>query len=266
MKRNAFAIQTRRDQIRERLRESGSVSVGGMSQVFNVSESTIRRDLEIIKDAGAVRIHGGMRLERRESGFEEKRRVSARIKDAVAAEAAGIVKDGQTVFLNAGTTTLALFRLIRDRDICIVTNNVMAVAEPDSMRAELILVGGEYRSRTRSLVGGMAKACLAQVYADLCFLGANGMSLERGLTTALHQEVEVNRAMGEGARRVACLADSSKIGVDAGFVSLPLSMLSDFFTDSGAEPEAMAALRRLGIGVTLAGAGRGWAAPAGGGD
>ncbi len=251
MKRNVFVIQSRRDSIRARIKETGSVSVYEMSRIFDVSESTIRRDLEAIEDKGVIRFHGGMKVNERESVFEEKNVLSADLKDAIAARAAEMIQDGQTIFLNAGTTTLALFRRIKDRDICIVTNNVVTVTEPGPFRAELILVGGHFRARSRSLVGGMAGITLSQAYADLCFLGTNGVSPERGLTTILHQESEVNRIMGERSRKVVCIADSSKLGIDAGFVSLPLDRVSALITDHGADRAVLDKLKRGGVDILL---------------
>lgn len=250
MKRHTVSIQARRDQIRAKLLDAGSVSVTEMSAAFDVSESTIRRDLEAISGNGVARFHGGMKVTSlsRESVFEEKRDRSVDIKAAIAAHIANSIQDGQTVFLNAGTTTLALFREIRDRDICIVTNNIAIVMEAASVKAELLLVGGQYRARSRSLVGGMAALSLSQALADICFLGTNGVSLERGLTTILHQEAEVNRAMAERARKVVCIADSSKMGVDAGFVSLPLDKVSEIVTGNQADPELV---RRIGETGTI---------------
>ena len=253
MKRHAVSIQARRDQIRAKLRDAGSISVCDMSQAFNVSESTIRRDLEALNGHGVIRYHGGMKISGsdRESVFEEKRDRSVGVKADIAARVAESIQDGQTVFLNAGTTTLALFRAIKDRDICIVTNNVAIVMEAASARADLLLVGGQYRSKSRSLVGGMATQSLAQAFADICFLGTNGVSPERGLTTILHQEAEVNRAMAARARRVVCIADSSKIGVDAGFVTLPLDKIDAIVTDDGVDPESLARLEQTGTLVEL---------------
>ncbi len=262
MKKNAYAIQSRREQIRARLKDAGTVSVYEMSRLFAVSESTIRRDLETLNDNGLVRFHGGMKMAGPPPGaspetvFEEKRDRSAGPKAAIALAAAAAIQDGQTVFLNAGTTTLALFRQIKDRNICIVTNNMAIIMEESPMRAELLLVGGEYRSRSRSLVGGMAAFSLSQAYADVCFLGTNGVSLERGLTTILTQEAEVNRAMAARARRIVCLADASKLGVDAGFVSLPLESVASLITDAGSDPEFVDRLRTRGTEVEIAAIGK----------
>lgn len=253
MKRHAVSIQARRDRIREKLRDAGSISVCDMSKVFDVSESTIRRDLEALTGDGIVRFHGGLKISSsaRESVFEEKRDRSVGVKADIAARAAAGIQDGQTVFLNAGTTTLALFREIRNRDICIVTNNIAIVMEAASARADLLLVGGQYREKSRSLVGGMAAQGLSQAFADICFLGTNGVSPERGLTTILHQEAEVNRAMAARAKRVVCIADSSKIGVDAGFVTLPPERIDSIVTDDAAKPELLARLRETGVAVDL---------------
>lgn len=252
MKRDAFAIQSRREKIRALVRESGSVTIYEMSRLFDVSESTIRRDLEMIEGGGVERFHGGLRLNSRERHFEEKAALSADSKAAIALAAAALVRDGQTVFLNAGTTTLALFRELRDREVCVITNNVAVTLEPEPARAEVILVGGQYRYRTRSLVGGMAGRNCDQAYADICFLGANGVSLERGLTTSVHLEADVNRTMGERAGKVVCIADSTKIGVDAGFVSLPLEKVSTLITSGGADAALLERLRKRGIEIITA--------------
>lgn len=252
MKSNFYAVLSRRETIRTWLVESGSLSVFEMSDRLGVSASTIRRDLAAIEDGGMLRIHGGMKIAREERAFEEKNTLSSGIKDAIAERAMAMIEPGQTVFMNGGTTTLALFRKIKDQDICIITNNIATTGEGETGRAELILVGGQYRSKSRSLVGGIAAASLAQAYAQICFLGANGVSPGRGLTTLLHPEAEVNRAMAKRAKRVVCLADGSKIGVDAGFVSLPIDQVSTLVTDSGADPRALELLAKQGVEVILA--------------
>lgn len=257
MKKSLAAVQLRRNEILAQLKTAGSVSVNALSRLFAVSESTIRRDLESLEQEGTERFHGGIKIAREERRFEEKNATSASLKEAIARRAAAMVRDGQTVFLNAGTTTLALYRQLKNRDLCIVTNNVAITADPEPGRAELILVGGQYRAKSRSLVGGLASSGLAQIFAHICFLGANGVSEERGLTTLLLLEAEVNRAMGERAERVVCIADSSKIGVDAGFVSWPMEKLSALITDPGADAALLDRLRRRHIEVVLSGAAEG---------
>lgn len=252
MKNSIDSIQSRREKIVSMLEESGSVSVTEMSRHFAVSESTIRRDFEAIDGEGVVRFHGGVRVNRQERLFEEKNALSTSSKEAIAAAAVGMIRAGQTVFLNAGSTTLALYRLIKDRDICIVTNNAAVLSEPHPAKAELILIGGLYREKSRSVVGGMARSCLEQVYADICFLGTNGVSLERGLTTIIHQEAEVNRVMGERADRLVCIADSSKLGVDAGFVSVPLERVTNLITDRAADEGILEQLRQKNVKVAQA--------------
>ncbi len=245
MKRNAHAIQARRDEIRNRVWNAGSISVFEMSRHFDVSESTIRRDLEAIEDGNVVRFHGGMEKNAKSRDFEEKAIANAAAKEAIAEKAAAMIQNGQTIFMNAGTTTLALFRkiLFLDLEIFVITNNAAAICECDTCRADLMLLGGTYQARSRSLAGGMAIDNLAVAYADICFLGANGVSLERGLTSFVHMDAEIVGAMAARAGKTVCIVDSSKLSVDAGFTALPLTKLTTLITDSGADPVILDKLR-----------------------
>jgi DeoR/GlpR family transcriptional regulator of sugar metabolism len=238
------------------LEKRGTVRVVDLAQAFNVSEITVRRDLDELAREGLVeRFHGGARLVERlgqETLFEDKPRLHAVEKDVIGAVAADFVKDDQTVLLNGGTTSLAILRHLKNRNIRIVTNNAAAPAELGESAAELILLGGQYRNKSRSLYGDLALLALSQVHASLCILGSNGVSARTGLTTSVYAETAINRMMVERCKGdVIVVADGSKIGATSNFAGVPLEQVSVLITDSTADEEELNALRATGLRVIV---------------
>jgi DeoR/GlpR family transcriptional regulator of sugar metabolism len=238
------------------LEKHGSVRVVDLAQAFNVSEITVRRDLDELSREGLIeRFHGGARLLERlgqETLFEDKPMLHALEKDIIGAAAANCVKDDQTVLLNGGTTSLAILRHLKDRNIRIVTNNAAAAAELGDSAAELILLGGQYRHKSRSLYGDLALQALSQVHASLCILGSNGVSARTGLTTSVYAETAINRMMVERCKgEVIVVADGSKIGVTSNFSGVPLDQISTLITDNTADKNELDALRAAGLKLII---------------
>ncbi len=245
----------RRQRLLDQLEARGSLRVSDLAAAFRVTEITIRRDLEeLAKDGLVDRFHGGARLAHtagRESLFVEKGTQHAVEKEAIGAEAATLVKDEDTVLLNAGSTTLAVLRHLRQRNVRIVTNNAAAVELTDAV-GELIVVGGEFRAKSRSLIGDLALQTLSQIHASICILGTNGVSARTGLTTSVHAETAINRMMVERSDgNVVVVADGSKIGVTSSFACLPLVQVRTLITDPSANPEQLAAIRAAGVRVIV---------------
>jgi DeoR/GlpR family transcriptional regulator of sugar metabolism len=252
----------RRQRLLDQLEAKGSLRVADLAATFMVSEITIRRDLDELAEDGLVeRFHGGAQLAqsaRRESLFVEKDTLHAAEKDAIGAQAAALVKDEETVLLNAGSTTLAVLRHLRQRSVRIVTNNAAAAADFLDAAGELIILGGEFRARSRSLIGDLALQALSQVHAAVCILGTNGMSARTGLTTSVYAETAINRLMVERAGgNLMVVADGSKIGVTSNFACVPLLQVRTLITDPSANPEQLAAIRAAGVTVVVAPVGQG---------
>ena len=227
-----------------------------LAAIFKVSEITIRRDLDELAEDGLIeRFHGGAQLAQstgRESLFVEKGTLHAAEKEAIGAGAAALVKDEDTVLLNGGSTTLAVLRHLRQRNVRIVTNNAAAAAEFTDAVGELIIVGGEFRAKSRSLIGDLALLTLAQVHASICILGTNGMSSRTGLTTSVYAEAAINRLMVErSGGNVAVVADGSKVGVTSNFACVPLAQVRTLITDQSADPQQLAAIRAAGVRVIV---------------
>jgi DeoR/GlpR family transcriptional regulator of sugar metabolism len=244
--------------IEELLRERQVVRVSMLSDLFGVSEVTVRRDLEALERRGVLeRTHGGavrsMRMQR-EPGYGEAAASNPEAKRAIGRAAAGFVRPGDTVFLNGGTTTLQVFRHIDADGVSVVTNHVRIAAEAADRGVELMLIGGRVRSASSSAVGPFASAALRQVFATHCFLGVEGIGPRTGLTTPTEVEAEVARLMIEQTRgEVTVVADHTKIGTVADVLIAPLDRVDRLIVDDGVDPELTEPFSALGVEVVTAG-------------
>ncbi|MFW5690110.1 MAG: DeoR/GlpR family DNA-binding transcription regulator [Spirochaetota bacterium] len=247
----------RQRQILQLVDERGVIRVNELSERFDVSVMTIRRDLMVLEEQGLLsRSHGGAvsrRRFQREPYFDQKGRRNRDEKLAIASAAAAMVEPGETILVNSGSTTLELLRMLPEMELRVVTSNAGALSVLRSSSIECIVVGGVYRARSNSFVGGLAIRTLEQVYGGKAFIGVDGLSLDAGLTTPHHQEAEIARAMIQRTRgEVIVLADSSKIGGIAPFVTAPLGAVDVVVTDSGLDEEYRAALEERGIRLVIA--------------
>jgi len=250
--------EERKRRILERVRSGGSVTVQDLSQAFGVSESTIRRDLRELEQEGLLeRTHGGAVAAdptRAEPSYAEKSDQNRAEKMAIARVAAGMVHDGASIILDAGTTTLEVARLLKDRrDLTVVTNSYPIAAElAEAPGVEVIVTGGSVRGTTLALVGPLAERALEQVNVDITFLGTNGIDLERGLTTPTPAEASVKRRMIAAARKVVVVADSTKAGRVAFATVAPVSKMDMLITDRGMDPRLAGELMARGVQVLTA--------------
>lgn len=250
--------EERRRQIAALVASARAVSVTDLAARFGVSESTIRRDLRELEEAGLVeRTHGGAvlpDLRRYEPSFHQKEGERRQEKEAIARVAARLVKDGDTIILDSGTTTLALARLLRGRtNLTVVTNSTVIAAElACAPGVEVVVTGGILKGRTLALVGAQVARFLSQVNVDRVFLGINGIHLEAGLTTPTLAEAETKQAMIRAAREVVVLADHTKLGRVTFAHVASLQEVHRLITDAGAQPQFVQQLREVGLDVQVA--------------
>jgi len=231
-----------------------SVSADELAAEFGVSKITIRRDLDALAADKLVERTRGGALSVSDLGFEEifetKDHTAKREKALIGRFVAERIEPNETVFLNAGSTTLEVMRHLRGKKVRVVTNNAACLLLEPSPEIELILLGGDYRPQSRSLVGGMAIAALQSMYSSVTVLGINGLSLKRGCTTDVQIETSVNRAMIENSSgRVVVVADHSKMNRVSSFLTCPLSRVDMLVTDSATPEPFCAELRALGVAV-----------------
>ncbi|MFQ5858464.1 MAG: DeoR/GlpR family DNA-binding transcription regulator [Anaerolineae bacterium] len=255
---SALIPAERRHRIREMLRAQGTVKVSALSQLFDVSEITIRRDLEHLERDGLLeRTHGGAVLSqrmRREPLYTDKDQLHRAEKQTIGRVAATLVDDGDTLLVNSGSTTLQVIRHLAGRqDVRVITSNMggpFAIHDPGF---EVILVGGTFRSQSNSLVGPLATQSLRQVYGSKAFIGVDGISLKYGLTTPTLPEAEVARTMIERTRGpVIVVADHTKLGVVADFVTTSLDQVDVLVMDRGFDEAYREALEELNIQIVIA--------------
>jgi DeoR/GlpR family transcriptional regulator of sugar metabolism len=203
----------RHAEIMRRVRLSGATSVRDLAGQLGVSPSTIRRDLEVLDRDGTLRrVRGGALADAdADLPFAEVAVVDEHDKEAVAARAALMVRDGDVVLLDIGTTTMRLARRLRGRKVTVVTSSLAVL---DVLRAdpavELLLLGGMVRRPYLSLVGVLTEEALRQVCADRVFLGASGVRPDGQLVDTTLAEVPLKRAMIAAAGQVVLLVDRHK--------------------------------------------------------
>jgi DeoR family transcriptional regulator of aga operon len=249
--------EERRRLIVEILNREGRVLVGALARHFRTSQVTIRKDLEALQAHGRIhRTHGGA-LPARESALEdptlrEKEKLHRKEKLQIAAAAARMVREGQVVILDSGTTTTAIARALRKfENLTIITNAVNIAAELSGSSLEVILTGGTLRKNSFSLVGPIAEETLRRLNADILFLGVDGLDVHYGLSTPNLLEAKVNRCMMEVARIVVAVCDSSKFGRRSLSSIAPLSGVQQLITDRGIPKADLVAVRKMGLEVTL---------------
>ena len=249
--------EERRRAILEILNREGRVLVLDLAKRFATSQVTIRKDLEELHAHGVIhRTHGGA-LPAREGALEdptlrEKEKLHRKEKLRIADAAARLVKEGQVVILDSGTTTTAIARALRHfQNLTIVTNAVNIAAELSGTAVEVILTGGTLRKNSFSLVGPIAEETLHRLNADLLFLGVDGFDVHYGLSTPNLLEAKVNRVMVEVAKRTVAACDSSKFGRRSLSLIMPPTALHEVITDRGAPKSDVTALKKAGIEVTL---------------
>lgn len=257
----------RREIILGELRRNGAVRVAELAAELDVSEMTVRRDLDSLDAAGlAEKVHGGATLRFRhttdEPGFDAKFMLNAPEKESIARTAALAVEAGSSIGLTAGTTTARMaIELAAIADLTVVTNS-MRVAQtfagsPRSDRT-VILTGGE-RTPSEALVGPVAVDSLGSFHLDHVFMGVHGMHERAGFTTPNLLEAETNRAFITAADRVTVLADHAKWGVTGLATITGFDDVDTLVTDAGLADQTIdflsAQVRDLVVVLTSADAG-----------
>ncbi len=240
------------------LEERGRVLVEHLADEFAVSATTIRNDLnELAREGLVVRAHGGAirsGLAALDKALLEKQKLHPEQKAAIARKAASMVQDGQTIILDAGSTTAELARALKSkRNLTVITHALHIAWELcDAPGIEVILTGGTLRQSARSMVGPLAEATLQRLTAEIAFIGVDGIDPEFGFTTPVLAEASLNQQMIRISREVVVVADSSKFGQRSLAVVCKPRDVKKVITDSGVSPEHRRALELLGVEVLLA--------------
>ena len=228
----------RQQAILGRARSEGRVDVNALAEAFDVTAETIRRDLTGLERRGVLRrVHGGaIPVERLsiELPVNERFDINAVEKERIAKAALEQLPDGGSIIIDAGTTTVRFAEMLPlERSFTVVTHALpIAAMLAERTNLTLHLVGGQVRPGTLAAVGSWAERDLAAVFADVAFVGTNGVSAARGLTTPDLAEAAVKNALIRSARRTVVLADHSKFGRDEFAQVAELTDIDTIITDS----------------------------------
>ena len=237
--------------ILDRLSADGSVSVGALARDLGLSEVTIRGDLKVLEEKGWINRKRGGAAPALHRDILERQRIFPEQKNTIARAAAELVRDGDVIMIEAGTTTALIARyLAGKRDIHIVTNSTLVFSYARMYpNLQITMTGGEFRRATESMVGPIALETIARLNVRLAFVGTDGFTLERGMTTHLMEGAEIVKAMKAHAETTVLTADSSKYGRIGFSHVLPLSAMDEIITDADLDDRAAADLREAGINV-----------------
>ncbi len=246
----------RKTHIREVLRRDGRVVAKTLSRELGLSEDTIRRDLrELASEGLLLRVHGGaLPASPAVADFAARRGISTRAKTSIGKAAAGLIGQGQVVFLDGGTTTALLARHLPQglRATIITHSPSIAVELADHPLVTVELIGGRLFKHSVVAVGAAAIEAIARVRADLYFMGVTGVHPEAGFTTGDSEEAAVKRAICRQAAETVVLASHEKLGAVSAFEIAPLSEAATLIVESDVTDSMLAQYRTKGIDVVRA--------------
>ncbi len=249
----------RRSQISVMVRERGSVQVAALADQFHVSMQTIRKDLHYLTELGVTaRAYGGAIAADVVSSVAEpavatKLALHNAQKERIGRFAAGLIKPGDSIVLDAGTTTLHIARHLPDLEgITVVTNDFGVLgALTQKSKIRIVMIGGELRRKNMAFYGAQTLSALNDLLVDKLFLGVDGFDIERGITTHHEADAMLSRKMAEVAREVIAVTDSSKFGRVCLHRIIGLNEITGLITDVGAPDYITAAKDTLSFDLHL---------------
>jgi DeoR/GlpR family transcriptional regulator of sugar metabolism len=246
----------RKDYILKVLRENGQVIAKTMSRELGLSEDTIRRDLRELASEGRLqRVHGGaLPSSPAVTDFAARQQLATDAKAAIGRAAANMVRSGQVVILDGGTTTLQLAKhLPPDLQVTIVTHSpTIAVALVDHPTAEVILIGGRLFKHSVVTVGAATVEAVARIRADIYFMGVTGIHPKAGLSTGDLEESHIKRALSASAAETYVLVCAEKLNAASPYVIAALTEVDGMIVEPGIPAESLKEYERAGLTVIRA--------------
>jgi DeoR/GlpR family transcriptional regulator of sugar metabolism len=250
--------EERREYILNLINKTGSVKAIDVAKTLNISETTIRRDLNKLSKKGlARRTHGGainslsvgheMKFDvQKEKFIEEKKRI--------ALAAAALIEEEDVILIEAGTTGLqTALNITNKKKITVITNScdIAVLLEKTNPQYTIILSGGILKNETHSLIGPIADCSFKSLFVDKAFIGISGLDLEKGITAADQIEAQTKKSIINCAKTVIALCDHSKLGnISMNFVA-PISDIDILITDTEADKEFLEKIKELDIEIII---------------
>lgn len=251
-------LHARRSQIVDKITEEHMVKVSDLMQEFNVSIETIRRDLEYLEKRGYLRrVYGGAVLDGfygQEPSYERREVINYPEKQAIAARTCELIDDGDSVFIDVGTTTLEVAHCLSTRKNLTVITNATLVAQTliSNESCRVILLGGELRRGELSVSGSLCNANIQLFNANKAVIGVGGITIEKGITDYHLEEANIRRSMINRAEKVIAVADHSKFGVTALNYICEITRINTLVTDWNTPAKTVSAYFGAGTNVLVA--------------
>ena len=239
------------------IEHSGRVEVEQLSNTLAVSVMTVRRDLTELDELGLIeRVHGGALLPQRTNGEKElpvleRSKEKTEIKERIGRAVAGLISDGEKIFLGSGSTTAAIASaLVRHRNLTVVTNAInianILMAAP---QIKVAVVGGFLRRSELSLIGSFAENALHGLQVDKLVIGIRGIDPVKGLTSDNMEELITDQAIMNISKTVIVAADHSKFGHVAAIRTASITTATKIITNFGGPKDILQAIRQMGIQI-----------------
>ncbi|WP_077303052.1 DeoR/GlpR family DNA-binding transcription regulator [Virgibacillus pantothenticus] len=194
--------------------KKGVVYISPLAELLDVSEITVRRDLKFLEEEGRiVRLHGGAAQlvdTSRETPMDQREILYKSEKEDISKYAANLVEDGDVIFIDSGTTNKIMLKYLVNKNISIITNGYKNIEESLNYNLDISLIGGELKKETYAFVGAITSRVLDMYFFDKCFLGANGIDKEFGLTNADPNESLIKEQAIRRSKKAYVLADHTK--------------------------------------------------------
>ena len=247
---------TRRRQICEVLTQEGFLDVPSLAKLFETSPSTIRRDLQILEKSRLIkRTHGGALPAREDIVlFESRDHLHIDEKEKIGKKVSELISDGETIFLDAGSTTARVAKYLLSKHLTVITNgpNISQILQR-GRGITIIQTGGKLMPIIQSLVGPIAEDILRRFNTDKAIIATAGISSEEGLTNSSLEEIPIKQIAIERTKEAIVVADSSKFGIKASTSGIPLDRIKIMVTDNKITEEERAHLEEKGIKIIIAG-------------
>lgn len=258
-KKSKRSTVERRKAILSMLAENGQVFVHELSAQFNVSEVTIRNDLDLFESKNLlIRARGGaMKYENSvgiDYGISEKDKINYVEKQKIGKKAAALIKESETIILDSGTTTMEIAKNMGDiKSLSVITNAFNIVAHLiANQNINIIVPGGSLRKNSHSLVGPLAEKNLKNFYVDKAFIGVDAFDTRVGIYTPNIEEASLNQIMINISKEVILVADSSKFNRRSLAFICPISQIDTVVTDDKISAEDRKQLQESGVKVIIA--------------
>ncbi len=238
----------RQRMILSHLAKNGNVSVIDLCNMFKVSEMTIRRDLTSLQSQGLLKRTYGGAIPTEPAFFEISQRAKLSMfieeKKQIGVYCADLVKDGDVVFLDSGTTTLQIAKALKGRPITVLTNDLNIASELlDCHSITMFIVGGELNRENNNLLGSKAIGFFDDIRGDILFLAVEGVDENTGFTVPDLDEVPIKRRMMGSVEKVYVVSDHSKLGRNTMGIIAPIDGVTALITDSGASENILRPLQ-----------------------